>query len=191
VRVIWHHVSYLFVVLTGFRYSEDCPDRDLQSVCGGSLSVGGSSVNKLCLAAVLAWSGSAYAVLPGAPPRPMDDPSLGTMRFCQTFSVRAAWGAEARFKGAPSAFRYVARDLVREYFMSDNPPPDGIYVAEDLDLNERLAYEEVAFFGWQHMDGWLRADPQRSEPDWAAMPAVFYKMCKDAHDDSVGGAIVR
>jgi hypothetical protein len=109
------------------------------------------------------------------------------MRFCQTFSVRAAWGAEARFKGAPSAFKYVARDLVREYFMADNAPLDGIYVAEDLDLNERVAYEEVAYFGWQHMDGWLRADPERSEPDWAVMPAVFYKMCKDAADDPGGG----
>ena len=144
------------------------------------------------LAFALIWvGGGAHAVMPGAPPKPAEEPSLGTMRFCQTFSVRAAWGAEARFKGAPSAFKYVGRDLVREYFMSDNAPLDGIYVAEDLDLNERLAYEEVAFFGWQHMDGWLRADPLRGEPDWAAMPAVFYKMCKDAAADAEGGGIVR
>ncbi len=31
----------------------------------------------------------------------------------------------------------------------------------------------------------------KSEPDWAAMPAVFYKMCKDAANDSIGGAIPR
>jgi hypothetical protein len=131
-------------------------------------------VRKLCLAVLAIWCGEVQAVLPGAPPRPVDEPTLGTMRFCQTFSVRAAWGAEARFKGAPSQFKYVARDLVREYFMADNAPLDGIYV-------------EVAFFGWQHMDGWLRVDPQRNEPDWAAMPAVFYQMCKDAASDSVSG----
>lgn len=144
-------------------------------------------MNKLCLAVLAIWCSEAYAALPGAPPKPIDEPTLGTMRFCQTFSVRAAWGAEARFKGAPSAFKYVARDIVREYFMADNAPPDGIYVAEDLDLNERRAYEEVAFFGWKRMDGWLRADPYRSEPDWAAMPAVFYKMCKDAASDAASG----
>ncbi len=146
-------------------------------------------MTKLYLAVLLMWCGGAHAVLPGAPPRPVDEPALGTMRFCQTFSVRAAWGAEARFKGAPSAFKYAARDLVREYFMTDNAPLDGIYVAEDLDLAERRAYEEVAFFGWKRMDGWLRADQYPSEPDWAAMPAVFYQMCKDAAGDAVSGAI--
>lgn len=146
-------------------------------------------MNKLCLAVLAIWCSEAHAVLPGAPPKPVDEPTLATMRFCQTFSVRAAWGAEARFKGAPSSFKYVARDLVREYFMADHAPLDGIYVAEDLDLTERRAYEEVAFFGWQRMDGWLRSDPQRSEPDWATMPAVFYQVCKDAASDSVSGAI--
>lgn len=144
-------------------------------------------MNKLYLAVLAFCCSQAHAVLPGAPPKPIDEPALGTMRFCQTFSVRAAWGAEARFKGAPSAFKYVARDIVREYFMADNAPPDAIYVAEDLDLNERLAYEEVAFFGWKRMDGWLQADRYRSEPDWAAMPAVFYKMCKDAAGDVGSG----
>ena len=146
-------------------------------------------MNKLCLAVLGMWCIEAHAVLPGAPPKPVEEPTLATMRFCQIFSVRAAWGAEARFKGAPSSFKYVARDVVHEYFMADNPPPDGIYVADDLDLNERRAYEEVAFFGWKRMDGWLNVDPDRSEPDWAAMPAVFYQMCKDGANDSVGGAI--
>jgi hypothetical protein len=146
-------------------------------------------VNKLCLAVLAIWCNGAHPALPGAPPKPVDEPSLATMRFCQIFSVRAAWGAEARFKGAPSSFKYVAREVVHEYFMADNAPPDGIYVADDLDLNERRAYEEVAFFGWKRMDGWLNVDPGRSEPDWAAMPAVFYQMCKDGANDSVGGAI--
>jgi len=146
-------------------------------------------MNKLCLAVLVIVCTEAHAVLPGASPKPIEEPTLATMRFCQIFSVRAAWGAEARFKGAPSSFKYVARDVVREYFMADNAPPDGIYVADDLDLNERRAYEEVAFFGWKRMDGWLSVDPDRSEPDWAAMPAVFYQMCKDAANDSVGGAI--
>jgi hypothetical protein len=146
-------------------------------------------MNKLCLAVLAMCCSEVQAVLPGSPPKPVDGPTLVTMRFCQIFSVRAAWGAEARFRGAPAAFKYVAREVVREYFMADNAPPDGIYVADDLDLSERRAYEEVAFFGWQHMDGWLSADPQRSEPDWAAIPAVFYQMCKEAASSSVGGAI--
>ncbi len=146
-------------------------------------------MNKLCLALLAIWGIEAHAVLPGAAPKPVEEPTLATMRFCQIFSVRAAWGAEARFKGAPSSFKYVARDIVHEYFMADNAPPDGIYVADDLDLNERSAYEQVAFFGWKRMDGWLNVDPGRSEPDWAAMPAVFYQMCKDAANDSVSGAI--
>ena len=145
-------------------------------------------MNRLGLAVLAMWCVEAQAVLPGAPPKPVEGPTLATMRFCQTFSVRAAWGAQARFKGAPSAFRYVARDTVREYFMADNAPRDGIYVAEDLDLYERRAYEEVAVFGWRRMDLWLRADPHRQEPDWAAMPAVFYKMCKDAAIDDNDGA---
>ena len=150
-------------------------------------TVEGAIMNRLCLAVLAMWYVEAQAVLPGAPPKPVDAPTLATMRFCQTFSVRAAWGAQARFKGAPSAFRYVARDTVHEYFMADNAPRDGIYVAEDLDLYERRAYEEVAFFGWTRMDVWLRADPERQEPDWAALPAVFYQMCKDAASGSTGG----
>jgi hypothetical protein len=77
---------------------------------------------------------------------------------------------------------------VYEYFMTDNAPHDGIYVAEDLDLPERRAYEEVAGFGWQQMDRWLSAEPDRPEPDWAAFPAVFYQMCKDAHSGKADDA---
>jgi hypothetical protein len=137
-------------------------------------------MSRLVLAVLATWCVEVHAVLPGVPPRPVEEASLAMMRSCQTFSVRAAWGAQARFKGAPSAFKYVARDAVREYFMADNAPLDGIYVAEDMDLSERRAYEEVAFFGWTRMDVWLKADPDQQEPDWAAFPAVFYKMCKDA-----------
>jgi len=128
------------------------------------------------------------AALPIPPPKPVESPSLSTMRSCQIFSVRAAWGAQARFKGAPSAFKYAARATVYEYFMTDNAPHDGIYVAEDLDLPDRRAYEEVAVFGWQQMDRWLSAAPDRPEPDWAAFPAVFYQMCKDAASGKPDGA---
>jgi hypothetical protein len=148
----------------------------------------GAIMNRLALAVLAMWCIEAQAALPGAPPKPVEGASQATMRFCQTFSVRAAWGAQARFKGAPSAFRYVARDAVHEFFMADNAPRDGIYVAEDLDFYERRAYEEVAFFGWTSMDVWLRADPDRQEPDWAALPAVFYQMCKEAASDSTGGS---
>ena len=41
------------------------------------------------------------------------EPPLGetaasaAMRYCQTLGVRAAWGAQARFLGAPAAFKYI------------------------------------------------------------------------------------
>ena len=147
-------------------------------------------MSRLALALLGMWCVEVHAVLPGAPPRPAEEASLAMMRACQTFSVRAAWGAQARFKGAPSAFKYVARDAVREYFMGDNAPHDGIYVAEDMDLSERRAYEEVAFFGWTRMDVWLKADPNQQEPDWAAFPAVFYKMCKEAASADGGDVLL-
>ena len=122
-------------------------------------------MKKFCIAVLVIWSVQADAGLPVPPPRPLETPNLAHLRYCLTFSVRAAWGAQARFKGAPSSFKYVARGMVREYFMSDNAPTDGIYIAEDLDGAERSAYEEVAFFGWNRMDAWLKAQPDTQEPE--------------------------
>ena len=144
-------------------------------------------MNRFAFVVIAAACIDVRAAMPFPPPRPIEDPSLSTMRSCQIFSVRAAWGAQARFKGAPPAFKYAARDTVYEYFMTDNAPRDGIYVAEDLDLTQRRAYEEVAVFGWKQMDRWLSVAPDRAEPDWAVMPAVFYQMCKDAASQNPDG----
>ena len=137
-------------------------------------------MKKLCLAVLAIWSFEACAGLPMPPPRPLETPILANLRYCLTFSVRAAWGAQARFKGAPPAFKYVVRATVHEYFMSDNAPADGIYIAEDLDAADRLAYEEVAIFGWNRMDAWLKAQPDTQEPEWAALPALFFQICQES-----------
>ena len=44
-----------------------------------------------------------------APLLPPDYANSDRMHYCQWFSVQAAWGAQARFKGAPAAFQYVDR----------------------------------------------------------------------------------
>lgn len=144
-------------------------------------------MKKLCVAVLAIWSFQAHAGLPVPPPRLIETPTLATLRYCLTFSVRAAWGAQARFKGAPSAFKYVARDTVHEYFMSDSAPPDGIYIAEDLDGAERRAYEEVAFFGWNRMDAWLKAQPDTQEPEWTALPALFFQICQESVSEKPAG----
>ena len=144
-------------------------------------------MKQLCIAVIAIWSFQAHAGLPVPPPRLIETPILASLRYCLMFSVRAAWGAQARFKGAPSAFKYVARGTVREYFMSDNAPADGIYIAEDLDLAERLAYEEVAGFGWNRMDAWLKVQPDTQEPEWAALPAVFFQICQESSTEKPAG----
>ena len=92
-----------------------------------------------------AWI-DAQAGLPIPPPRPIEAPSLSTMRACQIFRcVRP--GALRRDSEALLLHSSTLRGTpMYQYFMTDNAPHDGIYVAEDLDLPERRAYEEVAGF---------------------------------------------
>jgi hypothetical protein len=85
----------------GSRFQTHAHD-ELESQRATAQASEGASMNKLYLAVLAIWCNEAQAVLPGAPPKPVDEPTLATMRFCQIFSVRAAWGAEARFKGARS-----------------------------------------------------------------------------------------
>ena len=81
----------------------------------------------------------------------MDDtPAIAAMRYCQTIGVRAAWGAQARFLGAPSLFKYIPEKPLKKMFMGETEiPADGIYVLDALDLEQRQHYEEVAFAGWK------------------------------------------
>ena len=104
------------------------------------------------------------------------------LHYCQWFSVQAAWGAQARFKGAPAAFRYVDRDRLRSWFMADDAPPDAVYLLDELASTDRQLYEEVALVGWKRMDEWLRDSPQMQQPDWVLLPVPFYYLCRDGRD---------
>jgi len=109
------------------------------------------------------------------------DPS-DKLHYCQWFSVQAAWGAEARFKGAPATFRYVNRDLLHTWFMADDAPPDAVYLLDELTSDDRPLYEEVALVGWKRMDQWLQSTPNMQQPDWVLLPVPFYYLCKDGND---------
>ena len=47
--------------------------------------------------------------------------------------MRAAWGAQARFLGAPARFKYIAQAPLKRLFMGEatDIPHDAIYVLED------------------------------------------------------------
>jgi len=100
------------------------------------------------------------------------------LHYCQWFSVQAAWGAQARFKGAPPNFRYVGRDQLHEWFMADSAPGDAVYLLDELGPDDRPLYEEVALAGWKRMDAWLQASPGMQQPDWVLLPVPFYYYCR-------------
>jgi hypothetical protein len=110
----------------------------------------------------------------------MDEtPVVAAMRYCQVVGVRAAWGAQARFLGAPAVFKYISERPLKKMFMGDAEiPHDAIYVLESMDLEERCIYEEVAFNGWKAADRWVADGKER--PEFEVLAAVFYKSCKDA-----------
>lgn len=107
-----------------------------------------------------------------------ETPALAAMRYCQTVGVRAAWGAQARFLGAPATFKYIAETPLRKMFMGDvaEIPTDAIYVLDDMSLDQRREYEETAFFGWKQADKWVRDGRER--PEYEVLAAVFYQGCK-------------
>jgi hypothetical protein len=112
---------------------------------------------------------------------PVDEtPAIAAMRYCQTTGVRAAWGAQARFLGAPAVFRYIPEAPLRKMFGGEvsDIPTDAIYVLEDLDLRQRREYEEAAFFGWKQADRWVRDGRQR--PAYEMLTALFYHGCKQS-----------
>jgi len=107
-----------------------------------------------------------------------DAPAAAAMRYCQTVGVRAAWGAQARFLGAPASFKYIASAPLQKMFMGDvaGVRTDAIYVLEELDLEERRQYEESAFYGWKQADRWVAEGRER--PEYEVLAAVFYNRCK-------------
>ena len=111
----------------------------------------------------------------------MDEtPQLAAMRYCQTVGMRAAWGAQARFLGAPGTFKYIARAPLKKMFMGEvvDIPTDAIYILDEMTLDERREYEESAFFGWKQADKWVREGRER--PEYEVLAAVFYDGCKKA-----------
>jgi hypothetical protein len=108
------------------------------------------------------------------------EPALAAMRYCQTVGVRAAWGAQARFLGAPARFKYIAQAPLKRLFMGEasDIPHDAIYVLEDMNLQERQRYEEAAFSGWKQADVWVREGRER--PEYEVLAAVFYQGCKQS-----------
>jgi hypothetical protein len=107
-----------------------------------------------------------------------ESPALAAMRYCQVVGVRAAWGAQARFLGAPAVFKYIPESPLKKMFMGDTEiPHDAIYVLDSMDLEQRRQYEEVAFTGWKQADRWV--NDGRERPEFEVLAALFYKSCKD------------
>ena len=130
------------------------------------------------LAAVLAVLSSTALSHDGDPPVDAT-PAEAAMRDCQTVGVRAAWGAQARFLGAPAVFRYIAEAPLRRMFMGESAiPTDAIYVMEGLDLRQRREYEESAFFGWKQADRWVQEG--RPQPEYTVLASLFYQRCKES-----------
>ena len=107
-----------------------------------------------------------------------ESPALAAMRYCQVVGVRAAWGAQARFLGAPAVFKYIPESPLKKMFMGDTEiPHNAIYVLDSMDLEQRRQYEEVAFTGWKQADRWV--NDGRERPEFEVLAALFYKSCKD------------
>jgi hypothetical protein len=128
--------------------------------------------------ALLALSCTAFA--DDSEPQVEPTPDVAAMRYCMTVGVRAAWGAQARFLGAPANFKYIGEAPLKKMFYGDTSeiPNDAIYVLDELNLDQRRTYEETAFFGWKQADRWLREG--RVRQDYEVLAAVFYQGCKDS-----------
>lgn len=116
-----------------------------------------------------------------SPPTPQvpNTPENAVMRYCLTFGVRAAWGAQARFLGAPATFKYIPEKPLQKMFMGETKdiPTDAIYLLDQMNLDERREYEEVAFYGWKQADRWVREG--RNPQDYEILSAIFYNGCKE------------
>ena len=129
-------------------------------------------------ACLLGFTGNAFSH--ESDPQVDPEPSWESMRYCQTIGVRAAWGAQARFLGAPAQFKYIAHAPLRKMFFAEpkDIPVDGIYVMDDLNLQERQQYEEMAFYGWKQADKWVQEGRER--PEYEVLAALFYNSCKQS-----------
>ena len=144
------------------------------------------STRRLAVAAAGCVLGHACSVGAAVPRLPYNYDPSDRLHYCQWFSVQAAWGAQARFKGAPATFRYVDRDRLHDWFMADSAPADAVYLLDELGPGDRPLYEEVALVGWRRMDAWLQASPEMQAPDWALLPVPFYYLCREDKKEPAG-----
>lgn len=98
---------------------------------------------------------------------------------CQRQGIREAWGAQARFKGAPMLIKFVDLGVLHEWFVHESAPNDAIYIADMLSLDQQGAHIIAAFAGWKRMDAILTAWPNAEKPDWVQLPIAFYHICID------------
>ncbi len=148
---------------------------------GGSFIVG-RTVERglgLCLVSLAAACIHVQIADAAASLLPPDYATSDRTHYCQWFSVQAAWGAQARFKGAPATFQYVDRALLHDWFMADSAPGDVVYLLDELGVEDRRIYEEVALLGCERMDAWLQSRPDMEPPDWTLLPVPFYYVCRD------------
>lgn len=105
-------------------------------------------------------------------------PALAAVRYCLTVGVRAAWGAQARFHGAPATFKYIPAAPLKKMFWADGAdiPHDAIYVLDELDLEQRRLYEESAFYGWKQADRWVQEG--RAPQEYEVLSAIFFNGCQ-------------
>ena len=131
----------------------------------------------IAAAVLLLASGPALSHNPG--PQPELDADVSAAQTCLTVGARAAWGAQARFLGAPATFKYIPEAPLRQMFAAkpEDMPADAIYVLDELDLKQRREYEEAAFFGWKQADRWVREGRER--PEYLYLSALFYRACRD------------
>ena len=132
------------------------------------------------------YSGGAFAHDANPPGEPT--PAAAQMQYCLSAGVRAAWGAQARFLGAPAVFRYIPEAPLKKMFVGEvsGIPTDAIYVLEDLDLAQRREYEELAFYGWKQADRWVCEG--REQMDYELLSAVFCQGCTQSLRAQAGDA---
>jgi hypothetical protein len=63
--------------------------------------------------------------------------------------------------------------------MADSAPGDAVYLLDELGVEDRRIYEEVALLGWERMDAWLQSQPDMEPPDWTLSPVPLYYICRD------------
>ena len=124
-------------------------------------------------------------------PQAIEDRQTQRLGFCLTAGARAAWGAEARFAGAPLHFKYVPIEGpggLREMFMKGAVPPDSVYVGDVLleagNETLRKEYEEMASFGWKQADHWID-NGVKEDPGFEFLTGLFANDCMEAQKNLI------